>query len=148
MSASISARGLINALSGICVATLFIAYLSYISTSYSQDTEKVFELRIYTATPGNLANLHARFRDHTTAIFEKHGMKVVAYWTPTDPDEVEDTLIYVLEHVSQAAADASWDAFRLDPEWQRVSAESNANGPILAGVERKFMKATDFSPMQ
>lgn len=148
MLASISARGLINTLTGICAAALLFIFLSYNSTSYSQDTGKVFELRIYTATAGNLANLHARFRDHTTEIFKKHGMKVVAYWTPTDPEEAEDTLMYVLEHASQAAADASWEAFRLDPEWQRVSAESNANGPILAGVERKFMKATDFSPMQ
>ncbi|MEX2131766.1 MAG: NIPSNAP family protein, partial [Pseudohongiellaceae bacterium] len=97
---------------------------------------------MYTAAPGKLANLHARFRDHTNAIFAKHGMKVVAYWTPTDPAEAEDTLIYVLEHASRTAADASWDAFRQDPEWLRVSEESNANGPILAGVERKFMQAT------
>ena len=34
------------------------------------------------------------------------------------------------------------------PEWKSVSDASNANGPILAGVERRYMKATDYSPLQ
>jgi hypothetical protein len=118
-----------------------------VSTS-AQDMDKVFELRIYTATPGNLDNLHARFRDHTTRIFGNHGMKVVGYWTPTSEEESEDTLVYLLEHASQDAADASWRAFGQDPEWARVAEASNANGQILAGIERKYMEATDYSPMK
>ncbi len=34
----------------------------------------VFELRTYTAAEGKLANVNARFRDHTRRIFEKHNM--------------------------------------------------------------------------
>ena len=118
-----------------------------VSTS-AQDMGKVFELRIYTATPGNLDNLHARFRDHTTRIFGNHGMKVVGYWTPTSEEESENTLVYMLEHASQDAADASWRAFGQDPEWARVAEASNANGQILGGIERRYMKATDYSPMK
>ncbi len=118
-----------------------------VSTS-AQDMGKVFELRIYTATPGNLENLHARFRDHTTLIFGNHGMKVVGYWTPTSEEESENTLVYMLEHASQDAADASWRAFVQDPEWSRVAEASNANGQILGGIESRYMKATDYSPMK
>ncbi len=118
-----------------------------VSTS-AQDMGKVFELRIYTATPGNLDNLHARFRDHTTRIFGNHGMKVVGYWTPTSEEESENTLVYMLEHASQDAADASWRSFGQDPEWDRVAEASNANGQILGGIERRYMKATDYSPMK
>lgn len=117
-------------------------------TTSAQDMGKVFELRIYTATPGNLDNLHARFRDHTTRIFGNHGMKVVGYWTPTSEEESENTLVYMLEHASQDAADASWRAFGQDPEWARVAEASNANGQILGGIERRYMKATDYSPMK
>jgi hypothetical protein len=117
-------------------------------TGGAQEEGKVFELRTYTATPGNLDNLHARFRDHTTRIFRKHGMEVVAYWAPTEGEEAENTLVYVLEHKSRAAADASWQAFIADPEWAEVAAASNANGPILAGIEKLFMEATDYSPLQ
>jgi hypothetical protein len=75
-------------------------------------------------------------------------MEVVGYWTPTEGAEAEDTLVYVLEHQSRAAADASWQAFIADPEWERVAAASNANGPILAGIERKYLRATDYSPLK
>jgi len=75
-------------------------------------------------------------------------MKVVGYWTPTNEEESENTLVYMLEHASQDAADASWRAFGQDPEWARVAEASNANGQILAAIERRYMRATDFSPMK
>ena len=116
--------------------------------STSAQNQKVFELRTYQATPGNLGNLHARFRDHTIRIFRKHGMEIVGFWSPTSEEERDDILVYLLAHDSQDAADASWQAFGSDPEWASVAEESNKNGQILAGVERKYMVATDYSPMR
>ena len=116
--------------------------------STSAQNQKVFELRTYQATPGNLVNLHARFRDHTIRIFRKHGMEIVGFWSPTSEEERDDILVYLLAHDSQDAADASWQAFGADPEWASVAEESNKNGQILAGVERKYMVATDYSPMK
>lgn len=134
---------------GISAISLFIGLgAGLFITSSAQDDGKVYELRIYTATPGNLENLHARFRDHTTRIFGKHGMQVVGYWAPTAAEEKDSKLIYILEHSSRAAADSAWRAFGQDPEWQQVAAMSNANGEILAAVERHYMVATDYSPMQ
>lgn len=115
-------------------------------SSSAHDDSRVFELRIYKATPGNLDNLHARFRDHTIRIFGKHDMKVVGFWSPTSEEESEDTLVYILEHASQEAASASWEAFAQDPEWRKVSKETNANGKIIAEVESRYMVATDYSP--
>jgi len=135
-------------ITGISVLSITVGAIGGLLFSASAQSEKAFELRIYTATPGNLDNLHARFRDHTTRIFAKHGMEVVGYWTPTDEEKADDTLIYVLEHASREAADASWQAFIQDPEWQEVAAASNANGQILGGIEREFMVATDYSPLQ
>lgn len=134
---------------GFSLLTLIISLSAgiFASSSAAQD-DKVYELRIYTATPGNLGNLHARFREHTIRIFENHGMKIVGFWSPLSEEDADDTLIYVLEHASQDAADASWQAFGQDPEWKSVSDASNANGPILAGVERRYMSATDYSPLQ
>ena len=129
--------------------TMLIGFGSGLLVSSSaQNDGKVYELRIYTATPGNLENLHARFRDHTMRIFRKHGMEIVGFWAPTAEEDRDSKLIYVLEHASQQAADASWRAFGQDPEWQEVATASNANGQILGGVERHYMVATDYSPMQ
>ncbi len=131
----------------ISVVSLSVGLIGGQFWGTSAQTQKVYELRTYTTTPGNLENLHTRFRDHTIRIFRKHGMEIVGFWTPADAELADNTLIYVLEHESQAAADAAWAAFGQDPEWQQVSAASNANGNILAGVQRQYMLATDYSPI-
>ena len=132
----------------IPLLSLIIGVGAGIFFTSSAQSEKVFELRTYKATPGNLDNLHARFRDHTTRIFRKHGMEIVGYWSPTSEEEMEDTLVYMLEHADLETATASWQAFIADPEWAEVAAASNANGQILGGIEAKYMVATDYSPMQ
>ena len=45
---------------------------------------RVYELRTYTAPDGKLEELHARFRNHTMRIFQKHGITNVAYFRPQD----------------------------------------------------------------
>ena len=106
----------------------------------------VFELRIYHAAPGKLQDLLARFRDHTTKIFERHGMENVAYWTPTDDPDKDKTLIYILRHPSREAAETNWKSFRDDPEWKSVKDKSEANGPLVEKVDSTYMALTDFSP--
>ena len=106
----------------------------------------VFELRTYTTLEGRLPNLNARFKNHTLKLFEKHGMKNVMYWTPTDEKTANNTLIYVIWHASPEAAKKSWDGFRNDPEWHKARDESEKDGKIVAKVEAVYMKATEYSP--
>jgi hypothetical protein len=117
------------------------------STPAPAQSGKVFELRTYTTHEGRLDALLARFRNHTTKLFEKHGMKNIGYWIPADPEKSKNTLIYVIEHKSMEAAKKSWDAFRGDPEWNKVRAESEASGKIVEKVEAVYMTAVDFSPL-
>ena len=105
-----------------------------------------FELRIYHVYEGKLDDLLRRFRDHTTKLFEKHGIKNVAYWTPTDDPLKGKTLVYILAHPSREAATANWQAFRDDPEWQAVRDKSEANGKLVEKIDSTFMAMTDFSP--
>ena len=109
---------------------------------------RVFELRTYTAPEGKLDALHTRFRDHTMRIFQRHGMTNVGYWTPQDTTLRENTLVYLLAHPSRAAADQAWRDFSADPEWQRVSEESQRDGRIVSQVVRMYLDPTDFSPMK
>jgi hypothetical protein len=107
----------------------------------------VYELRIYHAYEGKLDDLLRRFRDHTTKLFEKHGIKNVAYWTPTDEPLKGKTLVYMLAHPSREAATANWQAFRDDPEWQSVRDKSEANGKLVEKIDSTYLVLTDFSPM-
>jgi len=106
----------------------------------------VYELRIYHAFEGKLDDLLRRFREHTMKLFEKHGIRNVAYWTPTDEPLKGKTLVYILAHPSREAATSNWQAFRDDPEWQSVRDKSEANGKLVEKIDSTFMVMTDFSP--
>ena len=124
-------------------AALLVAVASF-SSAIADDG--VYELRVYTCEPGKLEALNSRFENHTMRLFEKHGMKNIAYWTPTD--ESDNRLIYIIRHESRDAAKKSWDAFRNDSEWKEVAkASREAHGKILAkGPESTYMSVTDYSP--
>ncbi len=108
----------------------------------------VYELRTYTTYPGRLDALNKRFREHTTKLFEKHGMRNIGYWVPADSPASQNTLIYILEHDSREAAKKSWDDFRNDSEWKKVQADSEADGKIVEKVESVFMTPTDYSKLK
>jgi hypothetical protein len=114
--------------------------------SSGSKSDVVYELRVYHANEGKLDALLARFRDHTVEIFGRHGMKSVAYWTPTDEPLKGRTLIYILEHPSREAAMANWKSFHDDPEWVKVSTASEVNGKLVEKVDSTYMRLTDFSP--
>ena len=116
--------------------------------AHAQAAKHVYELRTYTAPEGKLGDLHTRFRDHTVRIFNKHGMKSVLYMTPQDAPDSQNTLIYVLEHPSREAAKKAWADFQADPEWVKVSGESQVNGKIVSKVVSVFADPTDYSPIK
>ncbi len=121
----------------IIITLLFIGTM-FTSNATKPDT-RVYELRVYHCHDGRRPALIKRFQDHTTRIFENHGMENVAYWLPTS-DDMKNDLIYMLSYPSMEARNASWKAFMADPEWQKVWADSKKNGDIVASVDSKFLK--------
>lgn len=110
---------------------------------------RVFELRTYYTHPGRLDALNTRFRDHTCKLFQKHGMELIGFWTPTDDGQgKDDTLVYLLAYPSRDAAKASWKAFSSDPDWMKAKAESEKDGPIVKKVESKYLEPTDYSAIK
>ena len=135
--------------SAVALLTIGFALGSWNASSVAHaQAGKVFEMRTYTAPDGKLPNLQARFRDHTIRIFNKHNMKSVGYWVPQDAPAKDNTLVYIISHDSREAAKKSWADFQADPEWKKVSAESQVDGPIVSKVVSIFMDATDYSPIK
>ena len=110
-----------------------------------EEDRVIYEYRAYEANPGKLADLQARFRNHTMKIFERHGMKNVAYWTV---EGETDRLDYVLAFEDADQMKRAWAAFNQDPEWQRVRSESEVNGKLVGNVASTTLTPTDFSPLQ
>ena len=104
-------------------------------------------MRTYTAAEGKLEALNARFRDHTNALFLKHGMTVIGYWTYVDNDK-KNTLVYILAYPDLETREKMWKAFQDDPDWKKARAESEKDGKLVANVKSEFLNATDYSPIK
>lgn len=109
---------------------------------------RVFEMRTYYAAPGKMKALHARFRDHTCRLFKKHGMELIGFWSPIQPDKAQEVMVYILAYPSKEAADKAWDAFRKDPEWIKAKADSEKEGGLVDKAESLFLTGTDYSPVK
>ncbi len=116
---------------------VFLSLFFTIITLQSLSAQSAFyELRVYHCHPGKLDNLIARFQNHTTKIFEKHGMTNIAYWTV---EEKPDQLYYILSYPSLEDRDKAWKAFGSDPEWKEVQTNSEKDGKIVAKVESTYL---------
>lgn len=114
---------------------------------------RLFELRTYTATPGNLKHLHSRFRDHTFKLFEKHGAINIAYFDlMPDQQGVENTLIYLITHQNKDARKKTFGDFSQDPAWKNARKQSEIDGggslTTKGGVKHEFLIPTDFSQLK
>jgi len=131
----------------------FLNETDYTVAPAKSEGERVFELRSYTTTTGNLKHLDARFRDHTRKLFEKYGMTNLWYFHQTAASkDAANSLIYFMAHKSKEAHDQSFDKFRTDPEWiaARDASEKVGGGSLTAkdGVKSLMLQATSFSPLK
>ncbi len=132
-----------------CLLPLLLVLMAAVpSQAADAADERVYELRTYVTPAGKLPALLSRFRDHTCALFEKHGMTMIGYWTPTDGEAAGNTLIYVLSFKDRAAATEAWKNFRADPVWIEAKKASEVDGSLTTSVTSVFMKPTDFSKLK
>ena len=126
------------------IAVLAVLFVIAAVVPAAEPDGRIYELRIYTANPGKLDALNARFRDHTCKLFEKHGMANIGYWVPLDnPD---NKLIYIIAHANRPTAEKSWKEFISDPDWQKAQKASEIDGKLVSKIDSKLMSATDYSP--
>ena len=133
-------------LSFLLGVTVMLAFTK-LGASNAESPHHVYELRLYHAKEGKMDALKARFGDHTDAIFRRHNMKSIGYWSPEDAPSSQNLFIYILEHPSRQEAEKNWAAFQADPEWQKVEAESEAHGALVNHIDRYFMDPTSFSAL-
>ena len=134
---------------GILVRLIAVVAMTAVTASAADAPGKVFEMRTYYPAPGKMDDLHKRFRDHTCALFQKHGMELVGFWEPVDEKSGKgEKMVYILAYPSREAAAASWKAFGADPEWQKAREASEKNGKIVTKVESVFLNSLDYSPIK
>lgn len=107
----------------------------------------IYELRRYEVADGRMNELHERFEKHTIRLFEKFGIKPVAFWISVDENE-KNFLTYLLKFESVEAQREAWDKFMKDEERIEIWKKSNENGKLVIDIVSKTLKPTDYSPLQ
>ncbi len=124
-------------------------------TAYSPDpfafldpaSPGIFEERIYRGKDVRaMAKVHRRFNDHTVGLFAQYGIVPVGFWS-VEVGADQPSLYYLVRYNSLAEREAPWAAFRADPTWQQVYAESEKDGPILLRVTANILAPTAYSPL-
>jgi hypothetical protein len=126
------------------IAVLAVVFAVVAVLPAAEPDGRIYELRTYTANPGKLDALNARFRDHTCKLFEKHGITNIGYWMPVE--NTDNKLIYIIAHADRPAAAKSWKEFIADPDWQKAMKASEVGGKLVSKIDSKLMSATEYSP--
>lgn len=107
----------------------------------------IYEQRVYQSLPGQMQKMQARFSDHVLAIWERHGIRAIGFWTTVIGDS-SNALVYILQWESLADRETRWTAFQNDPAWHKVRDHSERDGPIVAGISNQILKPTSFSALK
>ena len=94
--------------------------------------------------PGRLPSLLHLFDHHVLKIWRRLQIAQVGFWTVLAADGSND-LNCCISWNRWPIANERWAAFEADPEWQRVRAEANKDGPVFANID---VKPTSFSALK
>jgi hypothetical protein len=108
---------------------------------------RIFELRTY-ESPSERAH-RAKVRMFVEMgeleIFRKAGLTPV-FFSRTAIGPRMPSLVYMLVHENMAARDKSWDNFRNDPDWKKLSATPGYTDPeIVSNITTVFLRPAAYS---
>ena len=106
----------------------------------------IYELRIYDVIPGKLAVLNNRFAATTVGVFERHGIKVIGFWT--DIIGISNRITYLVAFDDMDRRETAWRETLGDPELVEAFRESERDGPLIARMTNTIMRPTSYSPLQ
>jgi len=131
----------INATRLVCVACLFfLGGMLFQSRLFRSErveaaSDRLYQLMIYHALPGQAPALESIFRD-VSKLQAKHGLKAVGYWVPSGTDPAwENTFVYLLVHTDRQSADTNWSALHADPAFEPYF---KAAAPLIQQVDGNY----------
>lgn len=89
----------------------------------------IYDFRIYEAVDGKAEAMRSRFfQEVASNFFPRHGIELVGAFVGLKED---GRLTYITRFVDEAAREKAWAAFSADPDWAKVKAASEVEGPLL-----------------
>ena len=120
------------------LAALFVSTIFGLESAQAEEKNRLFEIRTYYANEGKLDALKARFRDHTVALFKKHGMTNIGYWVPVD--NKDNKLVYILAFPNKEARKKAFQGFVNDPDWKAAYKASTKDGKLVKKIDSEFLR--------
>jgi hypothetical protein len=110
---------------------------------------RVFEMRIYHApTWKNMRGLQWRFGEGEMKILAKCGAAPILFATTVIGQDTPN-LTWITAFEDEAARDKAWAAFAADPDWQKLSQESNKRyGPNPTIRQIRLYRSAGYSPIR
>jgi hypothetical protein len=106
---------------------------------------RLYDFRVFQASPGRLDALQARIRDHQIPLLEQHGVFTQGVFVPAG--ENPNQLMYLLTAAEESVPLAKgWADFQEDPKWLEVLAETDKNGKLVAHEGYQRLRTTHWSP--
>jgi len=103
------------------------------------------DLRIYTIRPGKLADFVAIYKAEGWPLQQKHLGRCLGWYTTVEG--ALNTVVHLWGYESQADRETRRNAMAADPAWQAYLKKSLDLG-LLVAQENRFLRPTDFSPVQ
>jgi hypothetical protein len=108
---------------------------------------RVFDLRLYTGSPGKEDAFRQRWHKHAARIYERHGMDNLGWWEATDAEHPR-IFMTLLAHESLDAVNTTIEKYHQDSEWIAIEKESESDGPLRSGVLSYKLVPASFSPLK
>lgn len=100
--------------------------------SYEGATEKIFKNKVHMFNEGG-----------EVSIFNKLGFNAVFYGEVIAGSRMPN-LMYMTSFEDKASRDEHWNAFGIDPDWKKLSADPGYKNNV-SKIDITFLKATDYS---
>ena len=105
----------------------------------------IVDMRIYTCHPGRLNDWVALYKEHGWALQQKYLGRCVGWYVTAEGPL--NTLVHLWAYEDQGDRERRRNAMMADPGWQEFLRRSRESGALVA-QENRFLRPTDFSPIQ
>ena len=102
----------------------------------------IYEHRTYYVLPGKMVEFLEAFERTPVKVFERHGAKLIAFWTTEIGQSNE--IIYILAYDSLAERERAWQGINQDEEMLKY----RQSPPRIEKVVVKMLRPSSFSPLK
>lgn len=97
------------------------------------------ELRLYSVQVGRMSDMSARYQQHLSLLFARHGITVIGAWQCFSGPQTP-LFVYLMHWQSWEERTIAWHGFYSDPQWSVVREATNAGSELVERYDLNLLK--------